>query len=542
MCYRFLPAKAWVISIWAGLTTACLINRPLLPIDETRYFSVAWEMWTRQEFLVPLLNGEAYSDKPPLLFWLIHACWLVFGVNETLARYIAPLFSLLVLQQSRRLALDLWPRSPQAGELVPFLLLGSVFWMIYDSLTLFDMVLSFFVLLAVANVWRLATQSFSIKSWLVLSLALGCGLLAKGPVVFAHVLPVALSAPWWAVEQGRALSWRRWYAGLFLAVLASAMLALSWAVPAGIAGGEEYRSDIFWDQTGKRLIDSIAHSLPWWWYFQTLPLLLLPWLVWAPFWQGMAKLPLSDKGVRFCLAWLLPVLLVFSLVSGKRLHYLLPVLPAMALLIARAVSCPEAVNSNSAYRSVLVVFALLGLGFALIALTKPGGWFHPIAEVSPQWGLSVTALALAVLALGGSKALNDQVVTICLVSVAGFALMIVGFFQAYGPNYDTRPMAVAISELITQGREVVFYTGKYYGQYQFTGRLQQPLTVISERAELEQWIYNHPQGYVLAVYKARPELDDRLLAARYPFRTQQSGLVSCRTLLANPGLIGFLRS
>ncbi|PPD32424.1 MAG: phospholipid carrier-dependent glycosyltransferase [Methylomonas sp.] len=499
-------------------------------------------MWTRQEFLVPLLNGEAYSDKPPLLFWLIHACWLVFGVNETLARYIAPLFSLLVLQQSRRLALDLWPRSPQAGELVPFLLLGSVFWMIYDSLTLFDMVLSFFVLLAVANVWRLATQSFSIKSWLVLSLALGCGLLAKGPVVFAHVLPVALSAPWWAVEQGRALSWRRWYAGLFLAVLASAMLALSWAVPAGIAGGEEYRSDIFWDQTGKRLIDSIAHSLPWWWYFQTLPLLLLPWLVWAPFWQGMAKLPLSDKGVRFCLAWLLPVLLVFSLVSGKRLHYLLPVLPAMALLIARAVSCPEAVNSNSAYRSVLVVFALLGLGFALIALTKPGGWFHPIAEVSPQWGLSVTALALAVLALGGSKALNDQIVSICLVSVAGFALMIVGFFQAYGPNYDTRPMAVAISELITQGREVVFYTGKYYGQYQFTGRLQQPLTVISERAELEQWIYNHPQGYVLAVYKARPELDDRLLAARYPFRTQQSGLVSCRTLLANPGLIGFLRS
>ncbi|TIM05057.1 hypothetical protein [Mesorhizobium sp.] len=47
------------------------IFRPILPIDETRYLAVAWEMFSRQDFLVPTLNFEPYFHKPPLLFWLI---------------------------------------------------------------------------------------------------------------------------------------------------------------------------------------------------------------------------------------------------------------------------------------------------------------------------------------------------------------------------------------------------------------------------------------------------------------------------------------
>ncbi|VAW74626.1 Polymyxin resistance protein ArnT, undecaprenyl phosphate-alpha-L-Ara4N transferase; Melittin resistance protein PqaB, partial [hydrothermal vent metagenome] len=53
----------------AALAAIQLWLRPLLPVDETRYLSVAWEMWSRGDFLVPYLNGEAYSHKPPLLFW-----------------------------------------------------------------------------------------------------------------------------------------------------------------------------------------------------------------------------------------------------------------------------------------------------------------------------------------------------------------------------------------------------------------------------------------------------------------------------------------
>ena len=73
----------------AALAALQLWLRPLLPVDETRYLAVAWEMWWRGDFLLPWLNGEPYSHKPPLLFWLIHALWALFGVSELAARFPA---------------------------------------------------------------------------------------------------------------------------------------------------------------------------------------------------------------------------------------------------------------------------------------------------------------------------------------------------------------------------------------------------------------------------------------------------------------------
>ena len=80
-----LLALAWLASV-----ATAIASRPLLPIDETRYASVAWEMWRSGQYLVPQLNGAPYSDKPPLLFWLILAGWRVVGPVELWARLIGP--------------------------------------------------------------------------------------------------------------------------------------------------------------------------------------------------------------------------------------------------------------------------------------------------------------------------------------------------------------------------------------------------------------------------------------------------------------------
>src|ERR1041384_413331 len=68
----FARAPFWVAA-WALVVGAALAFRPLLPVDETRYAAVGWEMWLRRDLLVPHLNGVPYSDKPPLLFWLFQA-------------------------------------------------------------------------------------------------------------------------------------------------------------------------------------------------------------------------------------------------------------------------------------------------------------------------------------------------------------------------------------------------------------------------------------------------------------------------------------
>jgi len=90
--HRLRSVGLWLFLFWGVLTSLSLTIRPLFPVDETRYAAVAWEMWLRNDFLVPYLNGEVYSHKPPLLFWLMQLSWRFFGVNDWSLRLISPLF------------------------------------------------------------------------------------------------------------------------------------------------------------------------------------------------------------------------------------------------------------------------------------------------------------------------------------------------------------------------------------------------------------------------------------------------------------------
>jgi 4-amino-4-deoxy-L-arabinose transferase-like glycosyltransferase len=73
---------AFAIFLWAITVAVGLAIRPPLPVDETRYLAVAWEMWQRGDFLVPYINGIPYHHKPPLLFWMMQAGWTIVGVSE----------------------------------------------------------------------------------------------------------------------------------------------------------------------------------------------------------------------------------------------------------------------------------------------------------------------------------------------------------------------------------------------------------------------------------------------------------------------------
>src|SRR5690606_10231823 len=141
--------------LWGGLIAVNLSTRPLIPVDETRYAAVAWEMWSRGGFLVPYLNGDSYSHKPPLLFWLMQLSWLVFGVNEWSLRLIGPRFSLGSLFLSRAIARVLWPDREQVEALAPLILLGCFFWIVFSTLTMFDMMLAFFALLGIYSLLKL---------------------------------------------------------------------------------------------------------------------------------------------------------------------------------------------------------------------------------------------------------------------------------------------------------------------------------------------------------------------------------------------------
>jgi len=116
---------------------------------------------------------------------------------------------------------------------------------------------------------------------------------------------------------------------------------LLWLVPVLESSSNEFGRWLVWEQTAGRVTGSYgsSHPRPVYFYLLILPLLLAPWTLLPHFWKGMSRIPGEfgrQRGIRFLVLWIVPTIAAFSLVAGKQPHYLVPLLPGMALLIAFA--------------------------------------------------------------------------------------------------------------------------------------------------------------------------------------------------------------
>ncbi|MEE9342134.1 MAG: glycosyltransferase family 39 protein [Gammaproteobacteria bacterium] len=434
---------------WGAAAIAVqLYFRPLLAVDETRYLSVAWEMWLRNDFLVPYLNGEPYSHKPPLYFWLIQGAWRLTGVEEWSARLVAPVTGLLIVLQSRLLARQLWPT--QATEIratIPWLLFGGWFWLIFISMVQFDLLLTLMAMIAWSGLLQAAR--YPLSGWLLCSLGIGFGILSKGPVILLFVLPPAILGPFWLTKT-TSLSWLVWYLRAAFSVGLGATIALAWAIPAGLEGGPAYQEAIFWGQSAGRIVDSFAHRSPWWSYLTWFPLLCLPWVLLPRLWLSFSGLPgaMRERGTRFLMVTIVFSIVLLSLVSGKQVKYLLPILPLVMLLFAR--------------------------------LIMGGSYLDDIRFKRIRTVMSFSALLVI--------------------------LLHVSLVAVLRPTHDLGNISQRIADL-QSNHIVVARLGAYHGRFHFSGRLKQPVISLpySNRV-LMQWLEAHPDG-VLTVYDRKAKID-----------------------------------
>jgi len=480
---------------WLAMVAVAILTRPYLPVDETRYLAVAWEMWLRGDYLVPRLNGELYSHKPPLMFWLINAGWAVAGVNEWWPRVVIPLTALCALAMTARLARHLWPQQGGVAPIAVLIAGGATLWVGFTTMIMFDLLLTLCVLLALAGV--LTARARPLAGWLLFGLGIGLGVLAKGPVVLLHVLPVAVLAPWW-MTTAPAGGWTRWYGGVAVSIAVGAAIALGWAIPAAISGGDAFANELFVKQSANRMVKSFAHQRPFWWYLPALPLMLFPWLLWPPVWRGFVSLARRprDEGVRFCLAWALPVLAAFSFISGKQVHYLLPEFPAFALLAALGLSQLRDMPQRRA--QWLPAGLLLAFAVTVLVLLMQGRLDKVFAAEDMMWVVS-TVIAFAVagvlIALVRPASYRHGAALLGSTTVALFLSLHLGVFQAFGNAYDMAAPGRFLAGVQAEGRPVA-HVGKYHGQFHFAGRLRAPLKVLWPN-EVPKWAEQHPDGFVV---------------------------------------------
>ena len=508
-----LTISNWVwCLLWASLVLAALFMRPILPIDETRYLSVAWDMWLREDYLVPHLNGVAYSHKPPLLFWLINIGWAVFGINEIWPRLIAPLFGLGCLALTSLLGRRLYPDT-LVHFLAPLLLVGCYYWGVYTTLTMFDLILTFWTLVGFYGL-VLVWHGSMFLGWLFFGFAIGLGILTKGPINLVFLLPSAILGPYWSKSNG-IISKLRWYRGLLPSMLLGAIIALLWAIPAGEAGGATYKEAILWGQSAGRIVESFAHKKPIWWYICILPGLVLPWIIWPSFIRGLWQLIFTkgsiktwgaDPKIRYLIIWILFPLLVISIISGKQPHYLLPIFPALALG-ASVVILKLDQRAIIGRRLDLIPIAVVIIVFGGIILFSPTitamlGKPEYGKDVIILWSIPLFVSSLFLLIRPPISIIN-RCLTISIISV----ILVITIHGISKPRldkaYDLRKISNILLNAQKQGY-IIANMDKYHGQYNFLGRLIRPI-VVTDSKLLEGWLKKNLKSKIVSYHYSSPE-------------------------------------
>ncbi len=334
------PPLATALAYWiallalAAIWLATLAGRSLISADEGRYASISLAMLQSGDWITPRLNGLLYFEKPPLQYWAGAASMALFGVNEFAARLWPGLAGLVMVLLPGYTAARLWGH--RAGVRATLLGLGTT-WIILNSHFLsLDAGLSAALTLVLCGVLLAQaagtagqpnTQArWMLAAWGGMGLAIMSkgliGLLIPGAVLVLHSL--------WRLD---ASIWRRlnWLPGvaLLLAITLPWFIAVSLRNP----GFAEF---FFIHEHFQRYLSNVHQREGAWWYF--VPYLVVGFLPWTSALPWLLVPRRSDFARSWLWLWAVFIFAFFSASGSKLPSYILPIFPALVLLLTRATS------------------------------------------------------------------------------------------------------------------------------------------------------------------------------------------------------------
>jgi 4-amino-4-deoxy-L-arabinose transferase-like glycosyltransferase len=479
-----LLALIWLLSLSA---------RPLFNPDEGRYAEIPREMAVGGDWVIPHLNGLAYIEKPPLQYWATALSYRVFGPSEFAARLYTALTAFGTLGLVALAARRLW--SPTAGWRAAAVLTGMLMFVVLGQLLTLDMSLSFYLTLSLVA-FLLAQRAPSPKSWMALAwAAAGCGVLTKG--LIAAAIPAAVLilyslytrdfSPW------RRL-WLRWGLPLFLFITVPWHWLAARRLP-------DFLDFFFVHEHLARYLTPVADREEPWWFFAAVFLAgSFPWTVSAlralgGGWRRRVSTTAGEfQPTVFLWIWVMFIGVFFSCSDSKLMPYILPVMPALALLIAAQPQ--KALRQDFALTAWLTVLAGAGLGVAsldwarLIAASDRVQYFLPLARPLGQIALLLLASGAFVLVRGAREATRAGVFLGVGWCLAWLLLIRAAVWVA--PVYSGIGLA---SALPVRMRDAPLYSVGTYDQT-LTFYLRRTVTLVAYRGELDYGLGKAPAAEV----------------------------------------------
>jgi 4-amino-4-deoxy-L-arabinose transferase-like glycosyltransferase len=461
-----LALAAVVFSLNAG-------GYDLWPPDEPRYAEVAREMG-ETGYLVPRVNGEVYTEKPPLLFWSMAAFGALLGeTNEWAARLPSILSGIYVVGILFLLARRMF--NAEVAFWAAIILISCFRFWYQARRGQIDVLLTASMITALYAFWRWDDERKSV--WLALAYtAIGAGMLAKGPPALVFPL-LFLFGFYWKNPQPRKQT--HWVLGSLFAIA----LTLLWYIPARIYGADTAAEavqsgmgeNLFRNTLGRFLL-GVSKAQPPWYYLETLPVDMIPWTFIAPpvlYWGWKNRK--SSKAMWAIHSWLVPALIFFSISIGKRELYLLPLLPVFAILFGAAVvhlrsagNLKWMLRGGIAWSILLALFILAPVALAF----SPYGAQEPwrVYALAASGALAGVIGLLFLLKRGGSLTPPVMAVqTLLLYSVAVFtAYPEINHFKSARPICEpvrTRAEAGVDFKLYSVGfsrEEYVYYARRFH--------------------------------------------------------------------------------
>ena len=477
---------------------ATLNHNALVRPDEGRYAEIPREMLSSGDWVTPRLNGLKYFEKPALQYWATATAYTVFGEHNWTARLWAALTGFLGIWLVYFTGSRLYGR--RAGYMAALVLASSFLYFAIGHINILDMGVSFFMNLSLAALLlaqRPGVSTTGNRSWMYLCwAAMGLSMLSKGLIGIA--IPGAVLILYSLVEHDWAL-WKRLHFGVGLLIFA--IIVLPWFVLVSRAN-PEFLWFFFIHEQWLRFLTPISGRVhPWYTFIPIVLLGILPWLLpmLHALWRGWARSANTANKFqpnRMLIIWAGFIFVFFSVSHSKLVPYILPIFPALALLIG------ERLSKISGKALAWQISPMLPLAAAM-------WWFAPLAAKSASVEVPATLYAHFIpwLQAAALTWLIGALITIWLarreqviaaVSVMAVASMLMGQavllgYNALSPASSAYLIAQQIKPYLKPG--VPFYSVAMYEQT-LPPYLQRTMTLVAHPDEMEFGIQQEPDKWI----------------------------------------------
>lgn len=464
-------ASPWLYAGLIAVAVACVYwfidtRSTLWDRDEPRFARATMEMVESGNYLYPTFNEHLRPDKPILIYWLMSVPVRVLGPTSLACRFFAAIgiaitcvFTFLIGRQFL---------SPRAGLWSTVILASTLMVMVIGTAATSDAILLPCMVAVMVLFVRAMTGAVRWYDIGAMGLALGLGLLAKGPVALLPV-PVMIVTLW--SSRGSGIPIRPHLVHLAGAVTIGLLLFLAWAIPANQATEGEFLRLGIGHHVLARSARPLEHHggsflihLPY--YMPVIVAGFFPWTLHLP---GAVSAVLGRRagGPLFrelFLAWVVTVVVLMTFVATKLPHYILFTWPAMALAVGGtlvAASDDKLIDRDRRWLRGGVYFFGPVAGGTFVAFLAAPFLLRVPGSMAAFWSAAALLLAMSVMAI--RRQLRDQPQASAWTLLAGMVLLLPPLMLGGMPAIEKVKISPTLAEAVKRetSEDVPVATYKY---------------------------------------------------------------------------------